>query len=265
MNPSRDSNNDDELRDLSSRDFGVIDGPDDYEGLASDDDEDVFRPVAIKNIPDEEASVSPFRFSGVLRLTALFILIIFAVVFVSPLDNYSFVAFLKRPSSPDYVSEVLVGGQPLIFDRPEIRYSIVEPSGWPKSMANKLEAPVMRAIGNWENALKGKIKFVPAGSSGGDDLLIRFVTDLPSAGVASIRPGNRYRPEIRILTDVQGQLPESATLETVACHEIGHALGLWGHSDYPGDCMYPIAVRRTPSPRDIKTIRLLYGFKGEGK
>jgi predicted Zn-dependent protease len=49
-------------------------------------------------------------------------------------------------------------------------------------------------------------------------------------------------------------------LQNTACHEIGHALGLWGHSLDPADVMYGVQTHQPAaiSDRDVNTLKRLY-------
>ena len=49
-------------------------------------------------------------------------------------------------------------------------------------------------------------------------------------------------------------------LQAAARHELGHALGLWGHSQAQTDVMYFSQVREPPplSPRDLNTLKRIY-------
>jgi predicted Zn-dependent protease len=49
-------------------------------------------------------------------------------------------------------------------------------------------------------------------------------------------------------------------IQSAAKHELGHALGIWGHSPLETDVMYWAQVRNSPpiSPRDINTLQRIY-------
>jgi predicted Zn-dependent protease len=52
-----------------------------------------------------------------------------------------------------------------------------------------------------------------------------------------------------------------ASLLAGARHELGHGLGIWGHSDRSDDVMYFSQVKQPPkiSPRDVNTLKRIYG------
>jgi predicted Zn-dependent protease len=70
--------------------------------------------------------------------------------------------------------------------------------------------------------------------------------------------GWRLEPQVQVLIS-PGQRPEAT--EATALHELGHAFGLWGHSENPADAMAALPGAQPVldlSPRDRATIRWLY-------
>jgi predicted Zn-dependent protease len=78
---------------------------------------------------------------------------------------------------------------------------------------------------------------------------------LPNSETGSATAMLRPQFTIRLRPD---QAP--AFMLATARHELGHALGLWGHSPSPQDVMYFAQVAQGPaiSPRDLNTLRRLY-------
>ena len=87
-----------------------------------------------------------------------------------------------------------------------------------------------------------------------------------SRGVCRSRAGWDDEPlkgaKVTLISRMMGRYLSDASLRHVAIHEIGHALGLLGHSSREDDIMYPSVSgtpRSAPSERDVRTIRRLYG------
>jgi predicted Zn-dependent protease len=69
---------------------------------------------------------------------------------------------------------------------------------------------------------------------------------------------SRVEPSVEVLIS-PGQRPQA--IEATALHELGHAFGLWGHSDHAEDAMAAVpgaAPVLELSPRDRTTLRWLY-------
>ncbi len=112
-----------------------------------------------------------------------------------------------------------------------------------------------------------------------DITIARVVPALPQQSRDSARPQagrvrsaeTRYQLYAQQLPDgtrilvhrCQIQLSPNQTLpyiQAAARHEMGHALGIWGHSPLPSDVMYFAQVRIPPpiSARDINTLKRIY-------
>jgi predicted Zn-dependent protease len=75
---------------------------------------------------------------------------------------------------------------------------------------------------------------------------------------------NRVSPSAPVLshrcTIILSPHQPSRYIKAAALHELGHALGIWGHSLVPSDALYFSQVPNPPSisARDINTLKLVY-------
>ena len=69
-----------------------------------------------------------------------------------------------------------------------------------------------------------------------------------------LRSGAAGAVRIAIAVDA-GQVASADQLAAVVAHEVGHALGVGGHSGDVGDVMYPDPRVARPSARDARTLR----------
>ena len=88
--------------------------------------------------------------------------------------------------------------------------------------------------------------------------------DIPQAITAQTNYEFYVREESQVLAHkmtikISPDLGEGATL-AAARHELGHGLGIWGHSDKESDALYFSQVRDTPtiSARDVNTLKKIY-------
>ena len=125
------------------------------------------------------------------------------------------------------------------------------------------------AFDQWQIKTRGKIRFVLQETPDNADFIVNWTNDLKSkpfhaelghAKLESDGEGIRHA-ELELLTvDPFKEGPVGKRLMRNVClHEVGHALGLQGHSPYKDDIMFPqLSVQDGISDRDLNTLMTLY-------
>jgi predicted Zn-dependent protease len=153
----------------------------------------------------------------------------------------------------------------------------------PKDPARYVEA-VQHALATWEGELEGLVRFRLV--DGDADLTVRLVAERapvpePDLQVLGSTPVTRAcrvggadpdaerlevsfeKLQLRLFLADEFGLLEPDQIEWIALHEIGHALGMRGHSPIPADLMYEVArdrvmVHEGLSTEDVNSFVSLY-------
>ncbi len=140
---------------------------------------------------------------------------------------------------------------------------------------------VKKAFLAWEKALDGQIKMVFRDKEKPADTYVFWYEQMPPAGIAKKKHNNAFTTgENRTVTtedvitenDIHIYLKHPSrevtadSLYSTILHEVGHLMGLTGHSPNPTDVMYGYSSSglqdvMEPSLRDIKTLEFLYEEK----
>ncbi len=169
---------------------------------------------------------------------------------------------IARQDTRTYYSDV---STPAVWDNPKSIKVYITPD-------ELKEYILTRSFKIWDSALGSDLNFKYVKNAEDADIIIKFVDRL-SGGQAGVTRtshktinGKTYlsKAEIYIARfSPRGFKYIDAKLNKITLHEIGHAIGILGHSDNINDIMYhSTATPRlsTVSKKDVETVRKIYGF-----
>ncbi|MCE3233979.1 MAG: hypothetical protein K0Q50_159 [Vampirovibrio sp.] len=141
---------------------------------------------------------------------------------------------------------------------------------------------VMDAYREWQTALENQVRFEFTDNPEQADTIVSWM-ELPkehsdagekkpelATGECQFRHTDTrlVRDDIVLaLKDQKGKIQSANHLHNVTLHEVAHSLGLMGgHSSNPSDVLFPSdkydgELRKSPTTRDINTVRRLYSLK----
>jgi predicted Zn-dependent protease len=148
----------------------------------------------------------------------------------------------------------------------------IDKTNLPQNWRESDETVLVEAMAEWTTASNGNITFNVVSSPIIPCINIKWVKDSPlgqadAAGIAKLDSvtlsGKNYIQDVQIelaTTSLSGLPYTNVGMKISSLHELGHALGLWGHSNDPNDLMYPTgpASGDSISANDALTLNALY-------
>jgi predicted Zn-dependent protease len=181
---------------------------------------------------------------------------------------------LSRNSKDNYLTHVIPGGKVVHFSSSRMPLKVFISNGTSvKGWNINMRQAVAYAMQAWQSASRGKVSFAQTYSEANADIIVKWHKNFTD-GILGVSPLETVGDTI-IRSDVNLAVyyPDSNVpipmndLKAIAVHEMGHAIGIRGHSPYPDDIMFFSKTRsqNTLSQRDMNTVGMLYKLDADVK
>lgn len=192
--------------------------------------------------------------------------------------------FILQNAGPNYIEQTPYDGKILRWDEKTFPLKVyVEKNS---ALPEYYYTNVKKAFNSWSSATNNYIKFQFIDSEPAADIVFKFVEKdnsncikpgqeeckyVLAYAVPTISGGKLKKFDISFSQkDLNRQYFSPKDILLASMHEIGHSLGIMGHSFNEDNLMYPSNVEENPfysryrartlSVQDVNTVRLLYGM-----
>ena len=124
---------------------------------------------------------------------------------------------------------------------------------------------VQAAIDTWNSVGRGLLSIRQTALAEDADIRVSWIPSFQNDIVGFTSYTASDSKDLRVLVRLplsysDGRIIPVGPTRRIAVHELGHALGLWAHSDQPGDIMFQSIESEDTgiSLRDINTLKALY-------
>lgn len=178
-------------------------------------------------------------------------------------------SIINEKVGQNYIDSILVNGK-------VVRWN---PSSFPLAVyiENSPNLPpyyyqqIRKAFERWQAVSNNFITFKYTMEKDKADIRCYFPSRIErKCGVSNVAAWHSFKFENNLIkfSDIkfakvtcQKTLYSPETIYATALHEIGHSLGISGHSTNPSDLMYPVSSKKSDiSENDMRTLRLLYSI-----
>jgi tetratricopeptide (TPR) repeat protein len=198
-----------------------------------------------------------------------------SMVAVGSSSKVAAIGRLQNQGPENYVGHAISGGRVTHWDPKKMPLNVYitdgsAAPGWSPGM----NGMVQTAMNAWQEATYRKVRFLITRQKKDADIVIRWTRVLSHNKVGE----NPFESADNVIvrSDVtvalrhpeSGQALSSQEVYTTILHELGHAIGIQGHSPFPEDIMYFSVNGKQGSQlstRDKNTIRALYSLEADVK